>query len=93
MIVLYSAGPSQDFVLKAQSFLSAQQSFSALNFVLNTSKTKVMWFGKNNARLHTGVITTSEGLELEVGSHLIQVLGSMARGYTVLLSAHVKAAS
>ena len=25
-----------------------------------------MWFGKKNAPLHTGVITTSEGLELEV---------------------------
>ena len=37
-----------------------------LNLVLNTSKTKVMWFGKNNAPLPKGVITTSEGLELEV---------------------------
>ena len=66
--VLYSAGPSPDFVLNAlhQSFLSVQQAFSALNFVLNTSKTKVMWFGKKNAPLPTGVITTSEGLELEV---------------------------
>jgi hypothetical protein len=25
-----------------------------------------MWFGKKNAPLATGVITTSEGLELEV---------------------------
>jgi hypothetical protein len=48
-----------------QSFLSFQQAFSTLNLVLNTSKTKVMWFGKN-ALLPTGVITTSEGLELEV---------------------------
>jgi hypothetical protein len=49
-----------------------------------------MWFGKKNAPLPTGVITTSEGLELD----LIQVLenGSMARQYTVLLSAHIKAA-
>ena len=79
--VLYSAGPSPDFVLNAlqQSFLSVQQAFSTLNLVLNTSKTKVMWFGKKNAPLPTGVITTSEGLELEVASHLMQVHGSMAR--------------
>jgi hypothetical protein len=66
--VLYSAGPSLYFVLNAlhQSFLSVQQAFSTLNLVLNTSKTKVMWFGKKNAPLPTGVITTSEGLELEV---------------------------
>ena len=84
MIVLYSAGPSPDFVLNAlqKSFLSVQQAFSTLNLVLNTSKTKVMWFGKKNALLPTGVITTSEGLEL----------GSMVRWYTVLLSAHIKAA-
>ena len=68
MIVLYSAGPSPDFVLNSlhQRFLGVQQAFSTLNFVLNTSKTKVMWFGKKNAPLPTGVITTSEGLELEV---------------------------
>ena len=66
MIVLYSASPSLDFVLNAlqQSVLSVQQAFSAHNLVLNTSKTKVMWFGKKNAPLPTGVITTSEGLEL-----------------------------
>jgi hypothetical protein len=58
--VLYSAGPSPDFVLNAlqQSFLRVQQAFPALNLVLNTSKTKVMWFGKKNAALPTGVITT-----------------------------------
>ena len=66
--VLYSAGSSPDFVLNAlqQSFLSVQQAFSTLNLVLNTSKTKDMWFGKKNAPLPTGVITTSEGSELEV---------------------------
>jgi hypothetical protein len=66
--VSYSAGPSPDCVLNAlqQSFLSVQQASSALNIVLNTSKTKVMWFGKKNAPLPTSVITTSEGLELEV---------------------------
>ena len=66
--VLYSAGPSPDFVLNAlqQSFFRVQQAFFTLNLVLNTSKTKVMWFGKKNAPLPTGVITTSEGLELEV---------------------------
>ena len=34
--------------------------FSVLNLVLNSSKTKVMWFGKQNAPLPTGVITTSD---------------------------------
>jgi hypothetical protein len=69
--VLYSAGPSPDVVLNAlqQSFLSVQQAFSSLNLVLNTSKTKVMWFGKKNAPLPTGVITTSEGLEQVVTSY------------------------
>ena len=67
MIVLFSAG-SPDIVLNAleQSFLSVQQPFSTKNLVLNTSKTKVMWFGKKNAPLPAGVITTSESLELEV---------------------------
>ena len=94
MIVLYSAGPSLDFVLNAlqQIFLNVQQAFSTLNLVMNTSKTKVIWFGKNNSPLPTGVITTSEGLELEVVTSL-QELGCMARRYTVLLSAHIKAAS
>jgi hypothetical protein len=66
--VLYSAGPSPDLVLNAlqQSFLSVQQAFSTLYLVLNISKTKVMWFGKKNAPLPRGVITTSEGLKLEV---------------------------
>ena len=64
MIVLYSTVPSPDLVLNAlqQSFLSV----SALNLVLNTSKTKVMLFGKKHAHLPTDVITTFEGLELEV---------------------------
>jgi hypothetical protein len=59
--VLYSAGPSPDFVLNAlqQGFLSVQKALSAL-------KTKVLWFGKKKAPLPPGVITTSEGLELEV---------------------------
>ena len=66
MQFLFSAGTSMEFVLNAlqQSFLSVQQAFSTLNLVLNTSKTKVMWFGKKNAPLPTGVITTSEGLVL-----------------------------
>ena len=64
--ILYSAGPSLEFVLNAlqQSGLNVQQAFSALNLVLNTSKTKVIWFGKKNAPPPTGVLTTSEGLEL-----------------------------
>jgi hypothetical protein len=66
--ISYSAEPTLDFVLKAlkQNFIRVQQAFSALNIVLNTSKTKLMWFGKKNDPLPTGVITTSEGLELEV---------------------------
>ena len=61
-------GDPRIFLLNALqlSFHSVQQAFSALNLVLNTSKTKVMWFGKKNAPRPTGVITTSEGLELEV---------------------------
>ena len=64
---VFLSDSSPDFVLNAlqQSFLTVQQAFSALNLVLNTSKTKVMWFGKN-APVPTGVITTSEGLEVEV---------------------------
>ena len=90
--VWYSAVPSLDFVLNAlqQSFLSVQHAFSALNLVLNTAKTKVMWFGKKNAPLPTGMNTTSEGLELEVvtsykylGVWLDVILG---------FSAHIKAA-
>ena len=62
--------PPRVFVLNAlqQSFLSVQQAFSALNLVLNTSKTKVMWFGKKNASLPTGVITTSEGLVMFISN-------------------------
>ena len=43
---------------------SLHQAFSTFNLVLNTYKTKVMWFGKKNAPLPTGVITTYEGIEL-----------------------------
>ena len=53
-----------------------KQAFSTLNLVLNTSKTKIIWFGKKNAPLPTGGITTSKGLELD---YRTQVLGSMAR--------------
>ena len=49
-----------------QNSLSVQQAFSALNLVLNTSKTKVTWFGNKSAALPTAVITTSEGLEFEM---------------------------
>jgi hypothetical protein len=65
-----------------------------LNLIQDTSKTKVMWFGKKNAPHPTGVITTSEGLEFEVVNSYkyLQVLGSMARLNTDFLSAHIKAA-
>ena len=90
--VLYSTGPSLDFVLNAlqQSFFSLHQAFSALNLVLNTYKTKVMWFGKKNAPLPTGVITTSEGLELEVVTSY-KYLGAWLDS-TLSFSQHIKAA-
>ena len=74
--VLYSAGHSPDVVLNAlqQSFLNVQQAFSTFNLVLNTSKTKVMWFGKKNVPVPTGVITASEGLEVEVVTSYMGVL-------------------
>ena len=92
MIVLYSAGSSPDFVLNAlqQSFLSVPQAFSTLNLVLNTSKTKVMWFGKKTAPLPTGVITTSEDLEFEVVTSC-KYLGVWLDG-TLSFSAHIKTA-
>ena len=79
--VLYSAGPFPDVVLHAlqQSFLSVQQAFSTLNLVLNNSKAKVMI---------TGVIATSQGLELEVVNSY-KLLGVWLDG---TLSAHIKAA-
>ena len=88
--VLYLYSHSPDFVLNAllQSFLSVQQAFSALNLVLNTSKTKVMWFGKKNAPLTTGVIATSEGLELEVVSSY-KYLGVWLEYGTLSFSQHI----
>jgi hypothetical protein len=90
--VLYSAGPSPDFVLNTlqQSFLSVQQIFSAFNLFLNTSKTKVMWFGKKNASLPTGVITTSDLLRIR-RAHYITTL-DLCKGYwQVPLDKHSKA--
>ena len=88
MIVLYSADPSLDFKKNAlQTFLSVQKAFSTLNLVLNTSKTKVMWFGKNYAPLPTGVITTSEGLELGVVTSY-KYLGVWLEG-TLSFSQHI----
>ena len=52
-------------MLYNKAFLVSNK-LSTLKLVLNTSKTKVMWFCKKNAPLPTGVITTSEGLKLEV---------------------------
>jgi hypothetical protein len=50
--VLYSAAPPPNVLWNAlqQHFLSVQQAFFTLNFVLNTSETMVMWFVKKNAR-------------------------------------------
>ena len=53
-------------MLYNKAFLVSNKLSLPLTLVLNTSKTKVMWFGKKNSPLPTGVITTSEGLELEV---------------------------
>lgn len=64
--VLYPGNPSLDAVLKTlQESFQEIQSFSALGQVLNTSKTKVTWFGRNNVS-PTGAITASHGRELEV---------------------------
>ena len=51
-----------------------------------------MWVGKKNAALPTCVITTSDGLELEVVTSYKYLLVCSTRRYTVLLSAHIKAA-
>ena len=48
--VVYLVGSSLDAVLKTlqESFQGIQAGFSALGLVLNTSKTKVMCFDRNN---------------------------------------------
>ena len=67
--VLYTAGPSPDMVLTSlqNSFNTVQQAFSSLNLLLNTKKTKVMWFGrKGSATPPIGHnITSLEGTTLE----------------------------
>jgi hypothetical protein len=69
-----------------------QQVFSALNPVLNTSKTKVVWFGKKTTPLPAGVITTFfEGLELEVVTSY-KYLGVWLDGILNLVSSIVIAA-
>jgi hypothetical protein len=49
-----------------QSFLRVQQALATLYLCFGDVQNKVVGFGKKNAPLPTGVITTSEGLELEV---------------------------
>lgn len=46
--VLYAVGPSPDAVLASLqgSIQRVQQDFSSLNLLPNTTKTKVMWFGR-----------------------------------------------
>ena len=60
--------------------------FSTLDRCFGDVQDKVMWFGKKNASLPTGVITTSEGLEFKVVTSY-NYLGV----WLVLLSAHIKA--
>ena len=60
------APPQSVINTQQQTLLSVKQAFFTLQLILNTSKTKVMWFGKKNAPPPTGVISTSEGLELDV---------------------------
>ena len=53
----------------------------------SVAETKVMWFGKKNASLSTGVITTSEGLELQVVTSY-KYLG-VCLGGTLSFSQHI----
>lgn len=67
--ILYTSGPSPEAVAESlqESFNTVQKSLSSLKLVLNTNKTKVMWFGrKSNVQSCTFPnITTSNGTVLE----------------------------
>ncbi|KAJ8343940.1 hypothetical protein SKAU_G00312690 [Synaphobranchus kaupii] len=66
--ILYATGPSPDAVLMLlqSSFNSIQQAFSSLHLMLNTSKTKVMWFGKKSSvPISPPHIRTLSGMTLE----------------------------
>ncbi|KAJ4922305.1 hypothetical protein JOQ06_021395, partial [Pogonophryne albipinna] len=47
------------------SFQRIQSHLSALGLVLNTTKTKIMWFGRSGAS-QTGTIVTADGRDLEI---------------------------
>jgi hypothetical protein len=53
-------------MLYNKAFLVSNKLFSALDICFGDVQNKVMWFGKKNASLPTGVITTPEGLEFKV---------------------------
>ena len=46
-----------------------------------------MWFGKQNAPLPTGVITTSEGLELEVTLYKYWLDGTLSFSQHIIQAA------
>ena len=65
--VLYTVGPSPDAVRASlqDSFYRVQQAFSSLNLLLNTTKTKVMWFSRKGLMpLPPLNITTPDGTVL-----------------------------
>lgn len=66
--VLYAVGPSPDAVFTSlqDSFFKVQQAFSTLHLLLNTTKTKVMWFGRKvSVPLSARDITTLDGAILD----------------------------
>ncbi|KAJ4932276.1 hypothetical protein JOQ06_010701, partial [Pogonophryne albipinna] len=68
-----SAAPCHSFCLQEvsendvleDSFQRIQSHLSALGLVLNTTKTKIMWFGRSGAS-QTGTIVTADGRDLEI---------------------------
>ncbi len=66
--ILYVVGSSYDEVLKQaqDSFNKIQEAFNDLNLVLNSTKTKVMWFGKKQQ--NNKDIITPDGAIIEVVS-------------------------
>lgn len=67
--VLYATGPSHAIALETlqQSFQAVQSGFSALGLSINSSKTKVMWFGRKHD-VHDGTILAADGHKLDLVS-------------------------
>ncbi len=66
--ILYAVGSSPDMVIATlqDSFNKIQQAFSSLHLLLNTKKTKVIWFGRKGSATPIGHnITTLEGTSLD----------------------------